>query len=166
MSLGHMPSSTCLGSGWVTSTEGEELASSVLGIVSTRASRNHQSECVRHNTLWRENTSEPKPWISSDSLSLPWKKKKSPYFSPSSDPKSIPTISGLPTLARVGQVICKGPTASSSCFLHKPRHKELMQCTAFEECLKEAEHVLCSVNRAWRILLVKGRKNQYGYLKM
>lgn len=35
----------------------------------------------------------------------------------------------------------------------------------FEEGLKEAEHVLCSVNRAWRISLAKGRINQYGYLK-
>lgn len=34
-----------------------------------------------------------------------------------------------------------------------------------EERWEEVEHVLCSVNRAWRILLVKGRKNQYGYLK-
>lgn len=37
------PLSTCLGSGGVTSTEGEELASSVLSIVSTRAGCNHQS---------------------------------------------------------------------------------------------------------------------------
>lgn len=160
MSPGHVPPSTCLGSGWVTSTEGEELASSVLGIISARAESSHQSECVRHNTC----TKGKDKWTEAlNFLQLPFftmgGKKRSVHISPSPDPKWIPTVPGLPTLARNRQVVCKDPIASPSCFLHKPRHRELMQGTAFEECLKG------SVNRAWRISLVKGRKNQYGYLK-
>lgn len=94
---------------------------------------------------------------SSRSLSLPLKQQQQnteePTHLPSPNPTSVSTVpdmhgSDWPTLAKNGQVICKGPAESLSCFLHKPRHKELTQCSAFEEHLKEAERVLCSANRA------------------
>lgn len=123
--------------------------------------------------IGREKTSEPELWNPINPLALPWKSilKKSLHTFPSPDPKSSPAVPvwhhpDLPTLPRYGLVIYRDPTASPACFLHKPRCKERTQWPALEESLKETEHVLCSVNRAGRILLVKGReKNQCGRLK-
>lgn len=91
--------------------------------------------------------------------------KKRAYTFPSLDSKSSLAVPvwhhpDLPTLPRYGLVIYRDPPASLACFLHKPRHKERTQWPALEESSKGTEHVLCSVNRAWRILLVKGRKKK------
>lgn len=102
----------------------------------------HQTECVKHKARLKGRDMCTRvlefPLISF----VHHKKTKSLHFSPNPGPESIPTVPylhdpDLPTLARSGQVVCRDPAASSGSSLHKPRHKEPTQRTAFEEHRKK-----------------------------